>query len=130
MYCPQCRSEYVEGVTECAECHVPLVEELPPIPEDEVEYRPFVIVQTYHARHEAELGKSLLEANGVEAHIETDDAGGPVPGLAFTQGVRLSVKNEDLDKAQDIFNESERGDLEVKEDDPEVQDTAEDDEAT
>lgn len=30
MWCPQCRNEYREGITECADCHVSLVDELPP----------------------------------------------------------------------------------------------------
>lgn len=29
MYCPKCRTEYVEGITECPECGVSLVAELP-----------------------------------------------------------------------------------------------------
>lgn len=29
-WCPICRNEYREGITECADCHVPLVDELPP----------------------------------------------------------------------------------------------------
>ena len=29
MFCPQCRAEYREGVTECPQCGVPLVAELP-----------------------------------------------------------------------------------------------------
>lgn len=32
MFCPQCHDEYREGFTECAECHVKLVEQLPPDP--------------------------------------------------------------------------------------------------
>jgi hypothetical protein len=35
MYCPQCKSEYREGITACAECQTPLVEILP---EDEEEF--------------------------------------------------------------------------------------------
>ena len=29
MYCPKCRTQYVEKVDECFDCKVPLVEELP-----------------------------------------------------------------------------------------------------
>jgi hypothetical protein len=30
MYCPECRTEYREGFTECADCHVPLLAGAPP----------------------------------------------------------------------------------------------------
>lgn len=107
MYCPKCRSEYVEGITECAECHVPLVEELPPEETVEFEYENFVTLETYHARHEAELQKSVLEANGIEAEIESDDVGGVGPALAFTRGVRLLVHKNDEQKAREIFQDLE-----------------------
>ncbi len=29
MWCPKCKTEYQDGITQCAECHTPLVEELP-----------------------------------------------------------------------------------------------------
>jgi hypothetical protein len=32
MFCPQCRCEYRPGFHQCANCEVPLVEELPPLP--------------------------------------------------------------------------------------------------
>jgi hypothetical protein len=33
MYCPQCGTEYRPGFTQCSDCHVPLVDALPPEPE-------------------------------------------------------------------------------------------------
>ncbi|MCK4904474.1 MAG: hypothetical protein KAS35_07255 [Candidatus Marinimicrobia bacterium] len=29
MYCPKCRTQYIENVNECFDCKVPLVDELP-----------------------------------------------------------------------------------------------------
>ena len=105
MFCPNCKSEYVEGITECADCQVALVEELPPEPVPE--YEDLRAVRTYPADYEAELGKSILEANGIRAVIASDEAGGTLPGLALTQGVRLLVDVEDLEKAETVFKDLE-----------------------
>jgi len=29
MYCPKCRTQYIENIKECSDCQVPLVEKLP-----------------------------------------------------------------------------------------------------
>ena len=105
MYCPKCRSEYVEGVNECTDCHVALVAELPPQEEEEFDYENFVVFKTYLNRPEAELAHSVLDANGIEAFISSDDAGGVRPELAFFRGVRVSVHQGDLQKAEELFQE-------------------------
>src|SRR5437588_254892 len=40
MYCPLCRAEYRVGFTECSDCRVPLVAELPTETEPSPEFEP------------------------------------------------------------------------------------------
>ena len=57
-------------------------------------------VKTFGSRLEADLAKGVLAANGIEALVCADDAGGMRPDLAFTSGgVRLVVAGEDAKDA-------------------------------
>ena len=71
MFCPKCRSEYVEGISVCDDCRMPLVAELPEKAEDEYEYEHFVSVKTYFTRSEADFDQSVLAGNGIESFVAT-----------------------------------------------------------
>lgn len=51
----------------------------------------------------AQLVASELRAEGIESQIFTDDAGGAIPALQMTQGVRLFVKQEDWKRACEVL---------------------------
>ncbi|HEV2616789.1 MAG TPA: DUF2007 domain-containing protein [Candidatus Acidoferrales bacterium] len=62
-----------------------------------------VVVRTYFYRHEAEIGRAMLEANGIDAMILADDFGGLQPALGADTGVRLLVRREDEDAAKELL---------------------------
>ena len=67
MYCPECGTEYREGLKVCADCHVQLVDEQPPAPQKPkpvfVDFQE--ILATYNPADVAFI-KSLLESEGID----------------------------------------------------------------
>lgn len=59
----------------------------------------------YPSEMDAIFARTLLESEGIEAMIMKDDAGGMEPQFQLTQGVRLMVRAEDLEKARDLIAE-------------------------
>ena len=55
---------------------------------------------------EARLIVGMLEANGIEAAVSSDDAGGQEPQLQLTQGVRVLVASEDEAPALELIAEA------------------------
>ena len=105
MFCPQCKAEYRAGFTKCSDCDVDLVKELPvdPPPISEREHPQLVVVRTYPSHVEADLARTALEAAGIESMFGSDDQGGQSPGLAFTRGIALLVRSEDVKDAGEIL---------------------------
>ena len=109
MFCPKCKAEYREAFSRCADCDIDLVPELSPEPEpsvEYVEYIDFIKIKTYSSWHEAELAKGFLSVHGINAVVSGDDYGGIQPGLSFSTGVKLLVKEEDAEKAKGILHDA------------------------
>ena len=62
-----------------------------------------IVLETFSNRIEAEMAAGLLEAEGIEAWVMADDAGGAYPMLQFVRGVRLMVFKEDEARAREIL---------------------------
>ena len=62
-----------------------------------------IVLEIFSNRIEAEMAAGLLEAEGIEAMVMADDAGGTYPMLQFVRGVRLMVYREDEARAREIL---------------------------
>jgi len=64
MFCPECKAEYLPGITMCADCRVPLVDEL--VEPDHDAADEFEEVARTFNQGDIAVIKSVLDDNGVE----------------------------------------------------------------
>jgi hypothetical protein len=67
VYCPKCRAEHRDGLTECSDCHVPLLAGTPPA-EPAAPFDPtlgLVVVLETNDRIQLAFAKGLLEDAGI-----------------------------------------------------------------
>jgi hypothetical protein len=101
MFCPQCKSEYQEGVVICCDCDVPLVSEL------QIEPKPgFVdyeeILYTNNAADIAII-KSLFDSEGIVYYFL---------GEHFAFPVRLMVNKDQVEEARELLKDLNTSPLE------------------
>ena len=65
-----------------------------------------VTLRTFLNHVDADLAKSALDAADIESVVSADDAGGLRPHLWSGVGVRLLVRSEDAEQADEILNAS------------------------
>lgn len=97
--CRNCQSEYVEGAVRCAHCGTPVGDAVGSGTGQEL-----VDIWRCQGEMEAQIVRSLLESNGIEALLSGESLrlthGLTVDGLAE---VRIIVRREDADKAADVI---------------------------
>jgi hypothetical protein len=111
MFCPQCRAEYREGFTECSECQVHLVEQLPPDP-PEPNHTSSELTTVFTTGDAALLPiiESLLNGAGVRFFVKNESTqdlfGMGRVGTGFnvvTGPVVIQVASEDAPAARELL---------------------------
>ena len=64
------------------------------------------VLRKFVYRHEAEVTKNLLEANGIESFVTSDDCGALGPSLQFVKGTLLLVASTDVERATEVLDAS------------------------
>lgn len=103
MICPKCELEYVEGVSNCADCGGELIS-LEDFEGNLTQPEDWVILTTFSENYEAEMLKTNLEGAEIESLIWSQkDSSFPVLGdLAI---IKLLVKKTDAEDALAILND-------------------------
>jgi len=68
---------------------------------------PLAVLRTYISEDAASMDRLFLEASDIETLIEADDCGGMTPYFQQALGVRLLVREEDLDRAKELLASAE-----------------------
>lgn len=63
-----------------------------------------VVLRKYSNEVEARFDATVLEANGIPAHVLADTAGGAFPSMALVFPVRLLVRAADADLARELLD--------------------------
>lgn len=100
MFCPQCKSEYREGFTKCADCGSPLVDSLPAEPEPEfIDYQ--MVLSTFNPADIAII-KSVLQTTDIVYFFQGEHFGYMEPLASPT---RLMVKKDQVEEARLLIGE-------------------------
>lgn len=65
------------------------------------------VVATFPSEVDAAISRAMLEVNGIEAVILTDDAGGMLPSMNFLKATRLAVRAGDVSLARELLESSD-----------------------
>lgn len=99
-YCPNCKSEYQEGILVCADCGVDLIPELPA--EEHLESRDLELIYTCSDQIEAEMIRANLESIDLDVTILTQKDQN-FPAVGDFAIIKLFVPADQVDAAKNYL---------------------------
>jgi hypothetical protein len=100
MFCPECKAEYVAGITTCGACGIPLVAALPSEPDHSGEG--FVhVLSTYNAGDIA-IVQSILDGTDIEYFIKGQNFNAMEP---LVQPAQVYVARHQLNAVKELLEE-------------------------
>lgn len=98
MFCPKCKDEYREGFTQCANCHISLVPELPV----EEEYKNSDFTEIYITTDKGQIAfiKSILESEDIPYFIDNETL-----NVFYATPSKVMVPKKYIEKAKDILKD-------------------------
>lgn len=109
-YCPFCRSEFENQVSQCPDCGVRLVENLPPVdasadaPAEPVEEVP---IRRFRSQLEAEMWAEILEGAGIPTVLVPLGPGAGGFGVSVWVPYEVRVREVDVERARALLPESD-----------------------
>ena len=114
MFCPKCKAEYRDEIKECADCKVPLVEQLPP---EKCEGQPDAkLVSVYKTGNKGIilLAKSILESAEIYSYAKGEGIQDLFALGQFGTGfnplvgpIEILVHEKDAEHAKELLSEIE-----------------------
>ncbi len=104
LICPNCKYEYVNGITICPDCGEYLVDSASLIKPKELEEKDWMIIYTSDHEYELQMLKDNLSSAGIDSIIFSQrDRNFPAPGDLLV--ISLLVKKEQAEEAANFINE-------------------------
>jgi hypothetical protein len=73
------------------------------LPSSDASKRDLATIRIFTSESEAKIAKGALEAFGIDCMISRDDCGGQRPHLTMGDGIRLIIRCDDAERAEQVL---------------------------